>query len=145
MEIQAKFFDELTAPELFEILRLRAETFVVGQACAYQDPDETDLASLHVWLEEDGKMLAYLRAFPKAGTPDTVQIGRVLSVTHGLGHGAAVMRAGMAAIAARMPCSTLFLESQTYAIGFYEKLGFRVVSDEFLDVGIPHKNMVRAL
>ena len=145
MEIRAKFFDDLTARELHEILRLRAEIFVVRQSCCYQDPDETDLRSLHVWLEENGTVLAYLRAFPKPGAPETVQIGRVLSVTHGQGHGAAVMRAGLDAIAVNVPCKTLFLESQTYAIGFYEKLGFRVVSEEYLDVGIPHRDMIRAL
>lgn len=145
MTIRAKFFDALTARELHEILRLRAETFVVGQSCCYQDPDETDLRSLHVWLEEGGAMLAYLRAFPKPGAPETVQIGRVLSVTHGQGHGEAVMRAGIDAVRTQMPCRTLFLESQSYAIGFYEKLGFRVVSEEYLDVGIPHRDMIRAL
>ena len=77
VSIISKYFDELTTKELYEILKARAEIFVVEQNCVYQDLDDLDYRSLHIFCEEDGEVTAYLRAFFKA--PDTVQMGRVLT------------------------------------------------------------------
>ena len=85
MRLVSKFFDELTTAELYEILKARAEIFVVEQNCVYQDLDGKDYNSLHVFYEEEEKVLAYLRAFRKDA--DTVQLGRVLTVQHGTGLG----------------------------------------------------------
>ena len=85
MNIEAKFFSELTTRELYEILKARAEIFVVEQNCVYQDLDDKDYESLHVFYEEDGKVAAYLRAFYR--DDGIVQIGRVLTLQHGTGLG----------------------------------------------------------
>ncbi len=143
MTLHIKSFPELTARELYEILRVRAAVFVVEQNCVYPDPDGIDLHSIHVWLEEKGKILAYLRLFRKAGETDTVQIGRVLTTERGKGYGAQILQAGIKAAQTRLQSKELYLEAQSYAIGFYEKAGFRVTSAEFLEDGIPHVQMTR--
>ena len=140
MNLVIKKFDELTITELYEILKARAEVFVVEQNCVYQDLDDTDYNSLHVFLEEDGKVKAYLRAFIKANA-GTVQIGRVLTTVRGIGLGLDILKKGIEAVKNEFCADKIYIEAQTYAIGFYEKVGFQVVSDEFLEDGIPHVAM----
>ena len=143
MTLHIQSFPELTVWELYEILRVRAAVFVVEQNCVYPDPDGTDLHSLHVWLEEEGTILAYLRLFRKDPAENIVQIGRVLTTDRGKGYGATVLQAGIQAAEDRMQADEIYLEAQTYAIGFYEKAGFHVTSVAFLEDGIPHVKMTR--
>ena len=84
MNLVSKYFNELSTTELYEILRARAEIFVVAQKCAFQDLDNKDYSSLHIFYESDGKVLAYTRAFPKSVNPTVVHMGRVLSIQHGI-------------------------------------------------------------
>lgn len=139
MEFTVKFFDELNLDELYEILKARSQIFVVEQKCMYQDIDGTDRRSLHIFYTENEKVIAYMRAFYK--DEETVQVGRVLTIEHGLGHGALLLENGIKAIKEKMNPKKIFIEAQTYAIGFYERVGFVKVSEEFLDVGIPHVGM----
>lgn len=139
MEFTVKYFDELTLDELYEILKARSQIFVVEQKCMYQDIDGTDRRSLHIFYRENEKVIAYMRAFYKDA--DTVQVGRVLTLEHGFGHGALLLKNGIMAIKEKMKPKKIFIEAQTYAIGFYERVGFVKVSEEFLDVGIPHVGM----
>lgn len=138
--MRSKYFDELSTKELYEILRARAEIFVVEQNCVYQDLDGIDYESLHVFAEEGGKVTAYLRAFYK--DKDTVQMGRVLTLRHGEGLGGKLLREGVAQIRARMQPAKICIDAQCYATGFYEREGFRICSEEFLEDGIPHVKMV---
>ena len=138
--MRSKYFDELSTNELYEILRARAEIFVVEQNCVYQDLDGIDYESLHVFAEEGGKVTAYLRAFYK--DEDTVQMGRVLTLRHGEGLGGKLLREGIAQIRARMHPAKIYIDAQCYATGFYEREGFRICSEEFLEDGIPHVRMV---
>ena len=138
--MKSKYFDELSTKELYEILRARAEIFVVEQNCVYQDLDGIDDESLHVFAEEDGKVTAYLRAFFK--DEDTVQMGRVLTLRHGEGLGGKLLREGIAQIRAKMQPAKICIDAQCYATGFYEREGFRICSEEFLEDGIPHVQMV---
>lgn len=138
MEFVAKNFSELTTTELYEILRARSQVFMLEQNIRCQDMDGIDYNSRHYFLEEDGKILAYLRAFYTDDSNDTVRIGRVLSVDHGKGLGAGIMRRAISDIKTNMHCKLICLDSQKYAMGFYEKLGFKAVSDEFLEEGILH-------
>ena len=135
-----KKFDELTTHELYEILKLRAEIFVVEQNCPYQDLDGIDYDSLHIFYEQDKKVVAYLRIFPQKNDINTLQIGRVLTLNHGTGLGRKIMEEGIKAIKA-MHGKKAYLEAQTYSIGFYKKFGFEVISDEFILDGIPHVKM----
>ena len=137
---QSKFFNELTTRELSEIVRARTEIFLLEQRIICQDFDGVDLHSLHCFLEENGKLLAYLRAY--RDREGVVRIGRVLSRTHGMGHGSALMRAAIPEIQRRLRCDSISLHSQKHAQGFYERIGFVVNSPEFLEEGIPHVSMI---
>lgn len=141
MKLTAKFFDELTASELYEILKARAAIFVVEQNCVYQDIDGVDTRSLHVFYEWDGAVEAYLRLFPKPGEEGTVQMGRVLTVHHGRGLGGILLKDGIRLARDRMNAKKIFLEAQCYAVGYYAREGFRICSEEFLEDGIPHVAM----
>ena len=142
MELVIKNFDRLTAREVYEILKIRTAVFVVEQNCPYQEVDGTDYNSLHVWLEENDEIKAYLRAFPKDESGKTVQVGRVLSKERGVGLGAKVLAAGIEAVKTELAPERIFIEAQTYAMPFYEKFGFVVSGEEFLEDGIPHIPMV---
>ena len=85
--------------------------------------------------------MAYLRAFYVDDSKNTVRIGRVLSITHGIGLGVDIMCKAIKDIKKNMICQKICLNSQKHAIGFYEKLGFRTVSDEFLEEGVIHVKM----
>lgn len=141
MKLVAKYFNELTTTELYELLKARAEIFVVEQNCVYQDLDGVDYRSLHVYYEEDGRVLAYLRAFEKEDMENTVQMGRVLSIEHGIGLGGKILKEGLQIISKKMNPKCIYIEAQCYAVGYYEKVGFEVCSDEFLEDGIPHVQM----
>ncbi len=135
-----KYFEELSTKELYEILRVRAEIFVVEQNCVYQDLDQVDYRSLHIFGEDDnGEVQAYLRIFEK--DRNTLQMGRVLTREHGKGLGKEILKRGIHASREKMPGNVLRIEAQKYAIGFYEKEGFQVCSDEFMEDGIPHVEM----
>ena len=139
MKFVTKFFEELTTAELYELLKARAEIFVVEQNCIYQDLDDRDYDSLHVFYEESGTVLAYLRAFQKEA--GVVQMGRVLTIEHGIGLGGKLLRAGMDSIKEKFQPQKIYIEAQSYATGYYEREGFTICSEEFLEDGIPHVQM----
>ena len=145
MNLVTKYFHELTTTELYELLKSRAEIFVVEQNCIYQDLDDKDYHSLHIFYEENGKIVAYLRAFEKDTTTRTVQIGRVLTLNHGMGLGGQLLKEGITQIREKLNPSTIYIEAQCYATGFYEQEGFVISSEEFLEDGIPHVEMILKL
>lgn len=142
MGFNAKGFNELTAAEVYEILKARAEIFIVEQRINCQDIDGIDYNSLHCFMTEDNIVTAYLRAFYDGGeASETVRIGRVLTLKHGIGDGRRLMEQSLSAIKVRMRCKKVVMNAQKYAIPFYEKFGFRVVSEDFLEEGIVHAAM----
>lgn len=143
MKLVAKYFEELSTTELYEILKSRAEIFVVEQNCVYQDLDDKDYKSLHVFYESKGKVVAYLRAFVK--DEKVVQMGRVLTLEHGKGLGGRLIKEGIKLIKEKMKSECIYIEAQCYAIGFYEREGFKICSEEFLEDGIPHVQMILEL
>lgn len=145
MTLNTKYFHQLTTTELYEILKARAEIFVVEQNCIYQDLDDIDYRSLHIFYETEGKVIAYLRAFEKDSAAGIVQMGRVLTTTHGIGLGGKLLKEGLKQIIAKMNPTSIYIEAQCYAIGFYEREGFIVSSEEFLEDGIPHVEMILPL
>ncbi len=134
-----KFFNELTTTELYEIMRSRTQVFLLEQNIICQDLDGVDYDALHCFLWEDGRVVAYLRAYREGA--DTVKIGRVLTLTHGVGLGARLMRESLPEIQKRLPARLFALHAQSYAAGFYERCGFTVTSEEFMEEGIPHVEM----
>ena len=101
-----------------------------------------DKDSLHVFINYEGAIAAYLRVIPKGVCCDTVKIGRVITVRRGEGFGAKVMAAGLAAAKERLNADIVTISAQTHAVGFYEKCGFKTVSDVYMEEGIPHVKMV---
>ena len=145
MNLVTKFFQDLSTTELYELLKSRAEIFVVEQNCVYQDLDNKDYHSLHIFYEEQGKVTAYLRAFEKDASTKTIQMGRVLTLTHGNGLGRSLLKEGIKQIKEIFNPSSIYIEAQCYATVFYEQEGFVICSDEFLEDGIPHVEMTLSL
>ncbi len=135
---KAKLFPELTPAELYEILKARSVVFQSEQNIRYLDEDDVDYNALHCFFEENGKVTAYLRAFPENGN---IKIGRVLTITRGKGDGRLIMERGVEAARERFGLRTVIIDAQKHAEGFYKKLGFITTSDEFLEEGIVHVKM----
>lgn len=138
MTFNAKLFGELSAAELYEILKARSRVFMLEQNIRCLDEDDVDYDSLHCFFEENGCVAAYLRAFPENGR---IRIGRVLTTTRGRGHGREIMRRGVCAARERFGSCAVIVDAQKHAEGFYRKLGFNVTSGEFLEEGIVHVEM----
>ena len=139
--ISTKRFSDLNLEELYGILRVRSEVFVTGQKCLYVDPDGKDIGAVQVFASEGERIIGCLRIYQKE--PGVLQIGRVAVIEsqRGRGIGKQMMWQAIDYITENLLEEKIYLEAQTYAIGFYEKLGFKVISGEFLDEGIPHKGM----
>ena len=142
MELHVKRFDELSAAELYAILRLRMEVFMLEQRCLYPELDGLDRDALHVWLSDDGGVAAYLRILDRGVRGDHVTIGRVIAARRRLGLGTQVMREGIRAARELFGADTIYVEAQEYAQPFYERLGFRRISEPFDEDGIPHVKML---
>ncbi len=146
MEFIVKHFNELTTTELYEILKTRAEIFVVEQDCVYQDLDDNDQEAVHVFsLNADGRVSSCLRVFWRDEEAGVAQIGRVVTLEHGTGLGGKLLHKGVKIAIDQFKARKIYLEAQKYAIGYYAKEGFEVVSDEFLEDGIPHVKMERSI
>ena len=142
METVVKRFEELTVEELYEILKLRSEVFVVEQNCVYQDIDDKDKLAWHVFLRDDEGLEAYLRVLDKGVSFDEVCIGRVVSKKRRQRFGKTVMEAGMKVAEDKLGADKIKIVAQCYAEGFYQKVGFVTVSEEFMYDGIPHVYMI---
>ncbi len=141
MEFCAKNFDELTSREVYEILRVRSQIFIVEQKMNCQDMDGVDFYARHYFLEENGKIAAYMRAYYADDNKSTVKIGRVLTLIHGKGWGRELFERSVNDIKEHFNVNKIRINSQKHAVGFYEKLGFKTVSGEFLEEGVVHVSM----
>ena len=139
--LHSKRFDQLTADELYELLRLRSEVFVVEQNCVYQDMDGDDQDAVHLWLTEGGKVVALCRVCPAGTHMREVSVGRVITTERGKGYGRRIMLEGIAAAREHFHAKVIEIEAQEYAKGFYEQVDFRQSSDPFMLDGIPHIKM----
>lgn len=135
MTFKAKLFGELTAAEIYEILKARSRVFRLEQNIRYLDEDDIDYDSLHCFFEENGQVAAYLRAFPDNGK---IRFGRVLTITRGQGHGRLLMALSVEAARERFGSRDIIMDAQKHAEEFYKKLGFVTTSGEFLEEGIVH-------
>ncbi len=142
VELVVKRFGELTTEELYEILKLRVAVFVVEQNCPYQEVDDRDKRSLHLYLKDEDGIQAYLRVVEQGVSFDEVSIGRVIAVKRRCGIGGRILSEGIKVAKERLGATAIKIEAQTYAKALYEKHGFQQVSEEFLEDGIPHIEMV---
>ena len=141
MEIRTKRFEELTTPELYEILRCRSEVFVVEQNSVYQDLDNEDKNATHVYVENSGKILAYLRVIDPGIKYPAASIGRVLTMKDARGKGLARLLMNEAIKIAKGIAPAIEIEAQAYLREFYTSLGFVETSGEFVLDGRLHISM----
>ena len=145
MELTVKRFDELTARELYDILRLRVDAFVVEQQCPYPELDGKDPACLHLYYRDADGIQAYLRVVPAGVSFDEASIGRVVSRKRRCGLASRLLREGIRTAREVFGAPSIRIEAQVYARGLYEGAGFRQVSEAFLEDGIPHIQMLLTL
>ncbi len=143
MEFKVKTFKELTTDELYEILKSRTEVFLLEQKIICQDLDDMDKESLHCFFMDGKRVRAYLRAF-KSGE-DSVLIGRVLTLEHKKGMGSHLMEKSMDEVKKYFKVKKICVHAQKQAEKFYEKMGFKTVSDEYLEEGVVHITMEKVV
>lgn len=147
ISFRCKPFHELTAPQLYAIMALRQEVFIVEQNCPYLDADGKDLKGYHLsGHDDDGKLVAYARLLPKGVSYDNfVSIGRIATspTVRGTGAGQALMKACLDNMELLFSGESIKISAQSYLRNFYEAFGFAVSGDEYLEDDIPHLPMVR--
>lgn len=141
MEVLCKRFEELSNEELYEILKLRVDVFVVEQECPYPELDDLDQEALHVYLKENDEICAYLRILQPGVKDKDAALGRIVTKHRKKGYGRMVVEKGIEVVKGMDHAQGIYIEAQEYAQGFYEKLGFVRCSDVFLEDGIPHIQM----
>ncbi|MDN3723067.1 GNAT family N-acetyltransferase [Aequorivita sp. SDUM287046] len=146
MNIKVKNFEELSTTELYEVLQLRAEIFVMEQDCVYQDIDGKDERAIHIMGWEDGNLVAYARCFRAGDYFDEASIGRVLVRENyrKLGYGHKITKASIEAIESIFKAEKIKISAQIYLVIFYESHGFKTIGDRYMEDGIPHIAMIRA-
>lgn len=145
LNIVIKTFQELTTEELYNLLQLRSEVFVVEQNCVYQDIDGKDKKSLHIIGFKNDEVVAYTRAFKPGDYFKEASIGRVVVTKNERQHkyGYDIMEATIKAVKEAFNTSTIKLSAQLYLKKFYNNLGFKEVGEEYLEDGIPHIMMIK--
>ena len=140
-----KKFQELIVDELYELLRIRSEVFVVEQNCVYQDMDGDDQKSILLWLTVADKVVALARVCPAGTHMQEVSIGRVITTERGKGYGKQMMLHAIEAAKEHFGAKQIDIEAQEYAKGFYESVGFKQSSETFMLDGIPHIRMTLSI
>jgi ElaA protein len=143
MEWEIKKFEELSNRELYSVLQLRAEVFVVEQNCPYLDLDDKDVQSLHVMGKMNNEILAYSRIVFPGISYDTPAIGRVVTSKkiRGSGAGKMLMQKSIEFCQQHFPGQKITISAQCYLEKFYSELGFNTISDTYLEDDIPHVKM----
>ena len=141
LKLYRKSFAELTTAELYDLLHIRSEVFVVEQDCVYQDMDYDDQPAVHLWLKDGERIVALCRVCPAGTHMEAVSIGRVITTERGKGYGKRMMLEGIKVAREHFGATRIDIEAQEYAKGFYEQVGFRQSSEPFILDGIPHIRM----
>ncbi len=144
MEIEIKDFSQLSNTEVYEILRLRNEVFVVEQQCIYQDADGEDEKAFHLLGTINGTLVAYLRIFKSGDYFKAASIGRVVvsKSFRKKGYANKIMLVGIDYISTNLKEKKVKLSAQAYLTKFYNDLGFQQQGEEYLEDGIPHIAMI---
>ena len=145
VKFQVKTFEQLTKEQLYEILRLRAEVFVVEQDCPYQDVDGKDQKALHVLGYHDDKLMAYTRIFKAGDYFKNASIGRVVvkKSFRESAYGKQLMQVSIEAVQSHFLVEIIEISAQKYLTRFYTVLGFVPTGEEYLEDGIPHLRMIK--
>lgn len=143
MMIIRKKFNELTTEELYNILKIRSEVFVVEQNCIYNDIDGKDLTSIHIMAIEDGEIKGYLRVLQPGVSYETASLGRVLVPKKFRGDQIArmIVQEGIDYVSENFEKPEITIGAQEYLREFYKSLGFKEISEVYGEDGIPHIDM----
>ena len=142
--IITKTFSELDTEDLYQILRLRSEVFVVEQHCVYQDIDNKDQNAIHLYYKENDQIVAYTRIFKAGDYYENPCIGRVVVSKKNRGNdlGKKIMIDSMEYIKQNIKGEKIELSAQKYLDKFYKDLGFYKIGEDYLEDGIPHQRMI---
>ena len=142
-----KKFSELSIEELYKILRLRSEVFVVEQDCVYQDLDNKDQISVHIFIKEKNEIVAYTRIFKSGDYYKNPSIGRVVVSKKNRGKelGKKIMISSIYYIQENLKGDKIELSAQKYLDKFYKDLGFYKIGEDYLEDGIPHQRMIKEI
>ena len=142
-----KTFHSLTALELYQIMRLRNEVFVVEQQCVYQDADNKDPQCYHLMLWDHSQLIGYARLLPAGLAFDEPSIGRVISspMVRGKGVGKLLLTKAIKANNELFGNTAIKIGAQLYLKNFYEAFGFEQTSDVYLEDNIKHIEMLRPI
>lgn len=142
-----KHHTDLGKEQLYAVLKLRNQVFVLEQKCPYQDLDGQDLAgdTCHLMAWQDDRLLGYLRLLDPTSQGGDVVIGRVVVSEAGRGHGLGheLMVRALKQAKENWPDVPVYLSAQAHLQGYYRKHGFEAVGEAYLEDGIPHIGMRR--
>ncbi|MCL4148018.1 UNVERIFIED_CONTAM: hypothetical protein GTU68_006738 [Idotea baltica] len=143
MNFITKTFQELNTIELYQILNLRSEVFVVEQDCVYQDIDFKDQKAIHIFGFKEDKIVAYTRIFKPGDYFENSSIGRVVVAKkeRKFGYGHQIMKASIIAVKDIFKEDVITISAQKYLKKFYETHQFKQIGEEYLEDGIPHIRM----
>jgi ElaA protein len=138
-------FAELTTAQLYAILALRADIFIVEQNCVFLDADGKDFFAQHLLGMTQGKLVAYLRLFPPTDIENYLVFGRIVTARSARhqGYGKQLMQELLQYCATHFPNTHLQCSAQYYLKKFYESFGFQAYGDTYLEDNIPHIAMKR--
>ena len=145
MNVVIKKFNDLSPLELYEILQLRSEVFVVEQDCVYQDIDGNDQKALHIIGTVENKIIAYTRCFRPGDYFKEASIGRVVvkESQRKFKRGNQIMNSSIKAINNHYKTKIIKISAQCYLNKFYTNLQFKPIGEKYLEDGIPHVAMLR--
>ena len=145
--ITNKTFSELNTDELYQILRLRTEVFVVEQNCVYQDLDNKDQKAIHIYYKENDEIVAYTRIFKSGDYYKNPSIGRVVvsKKKRRKELGKKIMISSIEYIKKNLKGDKIELSAQKYLDKFYKDLGFHKTGKDYLEDGIPHQRMIKEI
>lgn len=146
IEWRIKQFNSLSLQELYDIMNLRQEVFIVEQNAPYIDADYKDQKAWHVMAYSNDKLVAYARIIEAGISYDEPSIGRVVNspLFRKTGLGRLLMDKSIEVMEQKYQTSKCRISAQTYLVTFYSTYGFKVCSEEYLEDGLPHYQMVRA-
>lgn len=139
-----KSFQDFSPDELYQIIKARIDVFVVEQTCPYEELDNYDQEAIHYFLKTENEIVAYVRILPKGLKYPEVSIGRVLVVRKYRGNGYAkqIMQKAMDFVKNEWDEHEIKIQGQEYLHTFYSSLGFKQISEIYLEDDIPHIDMI---
>lgn len=145
LDIKVVTFKEFDIHELYNVLQLRSDIFVVEQDCVYLDLDGKDEKAIHVIGLKDAKVVAYTRIFKPGDYFDQASIGRVAvhKEYRKYGYGKVIIQESIKAVKELFNTNEILISAQAYLEKFYNDLGFKTIGDGYLEDGIPHIRMIK--